>query len=137
LIDHPGWHKAFLQYCRLTAAPKEVAARDMKSGAEGADGAFAGPGRLAAYAYAKTGNAAFVAKAVAGLRGGGPRGPGNPYATRHVAGPDAMRPLDEAPFVSTNTTAQSSLTAIQVLELCKDRLPAELPVLAPPPVRRG
>jgi hypothetical protein len=48
-----------------------------------------------------------------------------------------MRPLDEAPFVSTNTTAQSSLTAIQVLELCKDRLPAELPVLAPPPQRRG
>jgi hypothetical protein len=38
-----------------------------------------------------------------------------------------MNPIDEAPGVSTNSTAQNSLTAIQVLELCKDRLPAELP----------
>jgi hypothetical protein len=132
LIDHPGWHKAFLQYCRLTAAPKEVVARDMASGGEGADGGFAGAGRLAAYAYAKTQNAAFVNRAVAGLRGGAVRGiPAEGYTTRRVEGPDVMRPIDEAPFVSTNTTAQSSLTAIQVLELCKDRLPAELPPVQP------
>jgi hypothetical protein len=132
LIDHPGWQKAFLQYCRLTGAPKDVVARDMTSGAEGADGGFAGPGRLAAYAYAKTHNDAFVSRAVAGFRGGGGRGASlDPYATRRVEGPDVMRPIDEAPFVSTNTTAQSSLTAMQVLELCKDRLPAELPPVQP------
>jgi hypothetical protein len=133
LIEHPGWQKAFLQYCRLTGAPKEVAAADRISGTEGNDGSYAGAGRLAAYAYAKTGNAAFVARAVAPLAGGGGFRvlPGGPYATRHVEGPDVLTPIDEAPAVSTNTTAQSSLVAIQVLELCKDRLPQELPAPQP------
>ena len=49
---------------------------------KGADGAFAGPGRLAAYAYSKTGNAAFVARAVAGIRGGVRGLPLDAYATR-------------------------------------------------------
>jgi len=136
LIDHAGWQKAFLQYCRLTGAPKEVVARDMTSGAEGADGSYAGAGRLAAYVFWKTRNAAFIARAVSQLRGGGFRGSqGGPYATRRVEGPDVLYPIDEAPGVSTNTTAQSSLTAIQVLELCHDQLPAELPPA--PPGGRG
>jgi hypothetical protein len=110
----------------------------MTTGAEGSDGAYAGAGRLAAYAYSKTRNPAFIARAISQLGGGsGPRRlPGGPYVTRHVSGSDALNPIDEAPFASTNTTAQSSLTAIQVLELCKDQLPAELPP-APPPVPRG
>jgi hypothetical protein len=129
LIEHEGWQKAFLQYCRLTTAQKALVAKDMTTGTEGGDGSFAGAGRLAAYAYSKTRNPAFVAKAVSQLGGaGGPRrNPGGPYATRHVAGPDVLNPVDEAPFASTNSTAQNSLTAIQVLELCKDQLPAELP----------
>jgi hypothetical protein len=136
LIDHPGWQKAFLQYCRLTGAPKAVVATDMTTGAEGSDGAYAGTGRMAAYAYSKTRNPAFIARAVSQLGGGGlQRAAGGPYATRHVAGPDVMNPIDEAPGVSTNSTAQNSLTAIQVLELCKDRLPAELPT--PPAGGRG
>ena len=138
LIDHPGWQKAFLQYCRLTGAPKEVVARDMTSGTEGADGAFAGPGRMAAYAYSKTRDTAFVARAVAGLRGGVRGLPLDAYATRRVEAPEVMRPIDESPGVNTNTAAQASLTAIQVLELCKDRLPAELPPAPPGPgARRG
>ena len=129
LIDHPGWQKAFLQYCRLTAAPKDVVARDMKTGAEGADGSYAGAGRLAAYALSKTRNPAFVAHAVSQLRVGGGyrRSTGSPYATRHVDGSSVLNPIDESPYVSTNNAAQSSLTAIQVLELCKGQLPAELP----------
>ena len=138
LIDHLGWQNAFLQYCRLTDAPKSVVAADRKTGAEGADGAYAGVGRMAAYAYAKTRNAAFVPRAVAYLRGGGFRGlEGGLYATRHVDGADVLNPIDEAPFVSTNTAAQSSLGAIQVLELCKDRLPAELPPAPVGPPGRG
>jgi hypothetical protein len=134
LIDHPGWQKAFLQYCRLTRAPKDAVAKDMTTGSEGNDGAYAGPGRMAAYAYAKTRNRAFIAPAGAQLTGapGFGRLPGGPYVTRRVAGPDVMNPIDEAPGVTTNNTAQNSLTAIQVLELCEDRLPAELPPPAPP-----
>jgi len=119
IIEHAGRQRAFLQYCRLTTAPKAVVAKDMATANEENGGSSAGAGRLAAYAYAKTGNAAFVARAVSQLGGlGGPR---------HV-----LNPIEEAPFVSTNTTAQSSLTAIQVLELCQDHLPAELPA-APGP----
>jgi len=138
LIEHEGWQKAFLQYCRLTGAPKAVVATDMTTSAEGSDGAYAGAGRLAAYAYSKTRNPAFVARAISQLGGGGGarRLPGGPYATHHVAGPDALNPIDEAPFASTNSTAQNSLTAIQVLELCKDQLPAELPP-APAAAPRG
>jgi PcRGLX-like protein C-terminal alpha/alpha toroid domain len=139
LIDHPGWQKAFLQYCRLTMAPKNVVAKDNTSGAEGADGSYAEAGRLAAYAFSKTRNAAFIPRAVSQLRAGGAlrQIPGGLYATHHVDGSDALNPVDEAPYVSTNTTAQSSLTAIQVLELCKEQLPSELPPPEAPRGRRG
>ena len=136
LIDHPGWKKAWQQYCRLTTAPKAVVAKDMRSGTEGNDGSYAGPGRMAAYAYLKTKNPAFVSRAVGEISSslrGGRSGPGGPYATRHAEGADVLNPIDEAPFVSTNTTAQSSLSAIQILEMCKDRLPETMP--PPPPSR--
>src|SRR5262249_54429672 len=92
LIDHPGWQAAFLQYCRLTGAPKDVVAKDMTTHAEGADGSYAGAGRLAAYAFSKTRNSAFIARAVSQLRmGGGFRSlPGGPYSTRRVDGPEVM-----------------------------------------------
>jgi hypothetical protein len=139
LIDHPGWQQAFLQYCRLTTAPKDVVASDMATGKEGRNGSYGGAGRLAAYAFWKTRNEAFIPHAVRELRAGGRfrQIPGGLYATRHVDGPDTLNPIDEAPFVSTNTTAQFSLTAIEVLELCKDHLPSELPPPEPQRVRRG
>ena len=124
LIDHPGWHKAWLQYCRLTDAPKEVVAKDMTTGAEGADGAYAGRGRLAAYAYMQTKNPAFLGRAVSEGLGGG-RMPG--FSIRRVEGPEVLNPIDESPGVGTNGAAQSSLTLIQVLEMCKDRLPENVP----------
>ncbi len=129
IIDHPGWDKAWLQFCRLLGAPKEVVARDMTTGNEGSDGAYAGGGRLAAYAYLRTRNPAFARRALTqvagreGRRGGG----GSPYATRRVEGPDVLNAIDEAPFVSTNTAAQSSLQAIQILEMCGDQLPEVSP----------
>jgi hypothetical protein len=94
---------------------------------------------MAAYAYAKTHNTAFIARAVSQLSGrGGPRSLfGGMYATHRVEGPDVVNPIDEAPGISTNTTAQASLTAIQVLELCKDALPAELPPALAIPRGRG
>jgi hypothetical protein len=48
------------------------------------------------------------------------------YATRKLTGPEVLNPIDEAPAVSTNTTAQSCLNTIQILELCADQLPETL-----------
>ena len=124
LIDHPGWHKAWLQYCRLTDAPKEVVAKDMATGEEGADGSYAGRGRPAAYAFMQTRNPAFLKRALGEQLGGGRPMPGG--ALRRVEPPEVLNPIDESPGVGTNGVAQNSLTLIQVLEMCKDRLPDSL-----------
>lgn len=123
-IDHKGWDKAWLQYCRLHDAPEEVVRQDMKTGREGKDGSYAERGRLAAYVYWRTGNKAFIEPAVKGLVGrwGLPN-----LETRKIDGPDVLKPVDEIPFVSTNWAAQFSLTAIEVLEMCGDALPEEVP----------
>ena len=137
LIDNPAWQEAWLQYCRLERAPSAVVRQDMKTHAEGADAAFAGPGRLAAYAYSKTGDAAYVRGGVAGLaqmlgmgrfqsRNSSQPAPRPATGPRRIEGPDVLNPIDEVPL-GTNGVAQSSLTAIEVLQLCADKLPAEVP----------
>jgi hypothetical protein len=121
MIDHPGWNQAWLEYCRLFSAPKDVIVRDRQTGAEGADGQFAGAGRLAAYAYWRTKNPAFARRAVRQVL----VRPGS-YATRRVDPPEVLYAIDEAPDMSTNGVAQSSLNTIQILELCGDQLPETL-----------
>jgi hypothetical protein len=121
-IDHPGWQKAWLQYCRLTNAPADVILKDKETGNEGRDGSFARPDRLAAYAYMKTKNPEFAKKAFGRIAGR----PGN-YNTKPITGPEVLNPMEEASRVGTNGTAQSSLIAIEVLEMCADQLPDSVP----------
>ncbi len=140
-LDHPGWQRLWLQYCRLGSAPGDVLVRDRETGTEGADGRYVGeqgPGsqgtpRLAAYAYWKTREPAFARAAVASLFRFG----AGPVVTQRVAGPLVLNPVDEAPRVSTNGAAQSGLSAIEILELCADQLPVEVPPPAPPGEGRG
>jgi hypothetical protein len=117
MIDHAGWRKAWLQFCRLGAAPKQIVARDNTTGAEGADGSLARPDRTAAYAYLETKNPAFARQALSAVIGRPIR-----YATRKVSGPDVLNPIEEVAGVSTNSMAQSALNAIEVLEMCRDRI---------------
>jgi hypothetical protein len=130
-LDHPGWQRMWLQYCRLGSAPAEVLLRDKETGNEGSDGRYVGEQgassqgtpRLAAYAYAATRNPAFAKPAVASLLRFG----GGPIATRRVEGEQALTSFDEALRISTNGAAQSGLSAIEILELCADQLPVEVP----------
>ncbi len=128
LLGRDDWAKAWLQYCRLGNAPAEVLEKDRETGNEGADGQYVEPAqggpRLAAYAYAHTKNPAFAQRAIAALSRA------RPATQRPVNPPDALAPIHEAPFVSTNEAAQTSLTLIEILEFCRDALPNELP---PPP----
>lgn len=124
MIDHPGWEKAWLQYCRLYNAPKEVVRKDMETGTEGEDGSFARADRLAAYVYMQTGNEAFVKPAISRLFGRGGAGRMTPEL---ISGPEVLNPREELPWVGTNGTAQSSLIAIQVLQMCADKLPYDVP----------
>jgi hypothetical protein len=128
LLGRKDFEAAWLELCRLGIAPPEVWDKDQTTHDEGADAQYVPPGqsgaRLAAYAYAKTGNVAFARKAIATLlsQGGG-------IANVHmVSGPDSLRPVEEDSRMSTNEASQTSLQCIEVLELCKDQLPTEAAV---------
>ena len=128
LLGRKDFEAAWLELCRLGIAPPEVWDKDRTTHNEGADAQFVPPGqsgaRLAAYAYAKTGNVAFAKKAIATLLS---QGAG--IATPHmVTGADSLRPVEEDPRMSTNEAAQTGLQTIEVLELCKDQLPTEAAV---------
>jgi hypothetical protein len=122
LIDHPGWKKAWLQYCRLMSATKDVVARDMTTGTEGADAQFADPGRLSAYVYQQTKQAPFATKAWQGINGGRQRP--LTYATTALKGPEVLTPIEEVTGILTNSVSQNCLQTIEVLAMCGDRMPA-------------
>jgi hypothetical protein len=133
-IDHPQWLKIWSQYCRLTNTnDAAILARDKETGSEGATAQFGGGGRISGYAYYLTKNPAYAQRAIGGIRP-------NPalYATyEHLSGPAVLKPLDVPPGLDglvTNNANQNSLNMIEVLELCKDQLPTDLP---PPPARGG
>ena len=121
MIDHAGWHKAWLQYCRLHTANKAVIERDKTTGNEGNDGQYARPGRLSAYLYMVTRNPAFARKAWSGVMGG-PNRPRGRYAITSLKGPDVLNPIDEVTGLSTNSVAQNCLELIEVLEMCGDQM---------------
>ncbi|MGV7206383.1 Tat pathway signal sequence domain protein, partial [Oxalobacteraceae bacterium A2-2] len=125
LLGRDDIKRAWLQYARLGGAPAEVLDKDRETGNEGADASLVESGqggpRLAAYAYSQTRNPAFAKRAVAALaryRGA---------EQRLVSGADSLNPVHEAPGVSTNDAAQSGMTIIEILALCADALPLELP----------
>jgi hypothetical protein len=125
MLDHPGWSKTWLQYCRLVGATREVILRDMTTGTEDVmprvgPGGGTGPGpRLAAYCYARTKDPKYALRAWnAVLRARNPMS-----NTRKVSGADSAAPIEEVPGVSTNSTAQWCLNAIEVLALCADQAP--------------
>jgi hypothetical protein len=131
LLGRKDFATAWLQYCRIGGAPGDVLIRDRTTGNEGADGRYilaeqSGP-RLAAYAYAYTKNPIFAQKAIDGLvrRDGGYANP------KLLSGPDVLNPAEEALEVNTNGAAQTGLTTIEILELCKDQLPTAAPVRVP------
>ena len=127
LLGRKDFEAAWAQYCRIGGAPADVLTRDKITGTEGSDARYilneqSGP-RLAAYAYAHTKSPAFAQKAIAGLlsRGGGFANP------KLLTGPDVLAATEEALEVNTNEAAQTGLSTIEILELCKDQLPTAAP----------
>ena len=135
LLGRKDFESAWLRVCRIGYAPREVWDKDRTTGNEGADAQYVIPGqsgpRLAAYAYARTGNQAFAERAIAGLlsQGGGIANPHN------VSGPDSLNPVEEDVRINTNEASQTGLQVIELLELCKDRLPTEAAVWTRRPPR--
>lgn len=117
LIDVPEFRSAWLDYCELyNATPEEQAKRLGKP--LGDLNLQQGHARLTAYAAKLRQDPALARRAWAEFRAGknGYR-PGVTLETTRLKGPDVLRPVDEAAFVSTNATAQWGLAAIQCLAL--------------------
>ena len=49
------------------------------------------------------------------------------FEKQRIKQPDVLQDMDEIPNVSTNTTAQWSLNAIELLEMIDEYLPQKLP----------
>lgn len=134
LLGRADWAKAWLQYCRLGSAPADVLTKDRTTGTEGADARYVeigqGGPRLAAYAYAQTNNPAYAQFAIRAL--GRRNWPVNPTL---IQGPDSLNPVHEVPQLSTNEASQASLSAIEILAFCADRIPTELPPSRLPIIR--
>ncbi|HEY3839299.1 MAG TPA: hypothetical protein VGL72_22155, partial [Bryobacteraceae bacterium] len=122
LLQDPQWSTLWLQYCRMVNAPKDVVKRDMTTHKEDpgdARGGAGSNGRLPAYAYLKTRDPKWAERAWRHLL----RGPVS-FATRPVKGPEVLNDIEEIPMLSTNSTAQWCLNAIEVLAMAGDRPPA-------------
>ena len=129
LIEDSRWSTLWLQYCRLVGAPRGVVRRDMTTHNEDPGnprGGAGSSGRLAAYAYLKTKDTKWADRAWGQLLRSFDRRPGaEMFATRVVKGPDALNDIEEVPMLSTNSTAQWCLNAIEVLAMAGDRAPAD------------
>ena len=79
-----------------------------------------GHSRLSAYAAAQKKDPALARRAWREFLAD--RDSNKPLKTTRVSGPLALNPVDEAPWISTNDTAQWGLAAIQNLALIGDQL---------------
>jgi hypothetical protein len=109
MIDHPGWTKAWLDYCQN-----------------------GGNGRMAAYYYRATKDTQFAQRSL-GAFGTVARGVDQYANTHRVEGPESLNTIDEGPDgIITNYMIQGALQMIEVLDLCADQLPKEVSELPKP-----
>jgi hypothetical protein len=121
LIDEPAFKAAWLQYCELYNAPREQQVKALGAPHGGSPVLSVGHSRLTAYAARQRGDAALAQRAWREFWADDPRGLKSLKTTR-VAGPLVLNPVEEAPWISTNDTAQWGLAAIQNLALVGDQL---------------
>ncbi len=124
-----AFRQAWLDYCILYNAPAEEQARRFGRPLRGT-GLQQGHSRLTAYAAALQSDPTLAERAwrefysEEGSEGRGVRA--KPEAQR-LSGPHVLRPVEEAPWVSTNGTAQWSLAAMQCLAWAGAAMPERAP----------
>jgi hypothetical protein len=124
-VDVPEFKRAWLQYCELynAPAPEQEAALGR---ALGELNLAQGHARLTAYAAHQKNDARLAARAWQEfLTGGGGFPRDASLNTRRIEGPAVLNPVDEAPWISTNGSAQWGLSAIQCLALAGAGEPAQ------------
>jgi hypothetical protein len=124
--EEKAFKDAWMQYCELYNAPQEE--RKAAFGADfGGNSLTSAHSRLTAFVAKDRGDAKLAERAwsefVADARWAPDRYTGK---TKRVEGPDVLRPIDEAAWISTNDAATWGLAAIENLHLIGDALPADL-----------
>lgn len=125
LVPDDGFEEAWLQYCRLFLASPEEQAAEVGHALDGIYLTQA-HSRLTAYAAARLGSPELAASAWSSFSVGGENlNHAEAFTLKTIKPPYVLQPVDEAPTVSTNDTAQFGLAAIQNLALIGGHLPAD------------
>ncbi|HEU5134005.1 MAG TPA: hypothetical protein VFU13_02575 [Steroidobacteraceae bacterium] len=115
LLDVPEFERAWLLYCELYNGSDELQKAALGE-SFGRINLEQGHARLTAYAAHRKKDPALAARAwkelAEGRSGYGPR---QQFQSSRIEGPAVLNPVDEAPGVSTNATAQWGLAAIECL----------------------
>ena len=117
LVPDPEFERAWLQYCRLFLATK---AEQVEAVGQPLEGIYLtqAHSRLTAYAAAKLQDRDLAARAWHSFAEGGEHlNHQSAFTLRKIEPPHVLLPVDEAPTVSTNDTAQFGLAVIQNLAL--------------------
>jgi len=126
ILNSKDWNRLYLQYCSLYGAPLEdvqaAFGKEIKERLGDPNGDYA---RQPGYAYVMTKDVKFAQRAwdyflpkQPGRFGGGAR-----FDTQILKGPMVVKPLQEIRNVSTNSTSQWCLNAIELLQMAGDQMP--------------
>ena len=122
LINVPEFEQAWLQYCKLYSAPNEEQEHFLGQSFNN-NGLRQGHSRLTAYAARAEQDDNLAARAWQEFNSTRGQMPATQIPEKTlITGPDVLRPVEEARFVSTNGTAQFGLAAIQCLALIGESL---------------
>lgn len=121
LLHDKTFDRLWLQFCKFYGASQQEIVKEF--GKEGNLGQRAPDySRLPAYVAAATGDTAYASMAWNQFLV--PR-TATQFDPKLISGVDAVKPLLEVPTISTNSTAQWCLNAMQLLSLIGDQLPAQ------------
>ncbi len=127
IVDEPAFKEAWLQYCELYNAPAEEQ-REAIGRPLGSLNLGQAHARLTAYAGQIRKDDRLLKRAWDEFFGAAAGLPLRHDAEfRKVTGPDSLNPQTETPWMSCNASSQWGLTAIQVLALAGDQIPARDP----------
>ncbi|MDI2034687.1 Tat pathway signal sequence domain protein [Paenarthrobacter nitroguajacolicus] len=124
LVPDAAFERAWMQYCRLFLASPQEQAEEVGQPLAGIYLTQA-HSRLTAYAAAKLGSAGLASLAWESFAEGGENlNHAEAFTLKKILPPYVLQPVDEAPTVSTNDTAQFGLAVIQNLALIGAHLPS-------------
>jgi len=125
LIQNKKWDKLWIQFCELWGAPKEEVKKAFGKEATVGQANNNWYSRLPAYLYSTKKDPIYAERAwnwfLNSTRA-------TQFETRTLSGDMVFKTLDEAPGISTNTTAQWCLNAIEILEMAGDKIPENHPL---------